>query len=115
LPRLKKSKFRMKFRLDDKDIAYIEKIGLSKIEEHAAQFVADRLAPKEPKNDGRQTPFKGHPVFKAQHATATCCRSCLEKWHSIPCGRELSLEERMRIVRLIMGWIKWRVVSPAET
>ncbi len=28
----------------------------------------------EPRNDGKQTPFRGHPVFTAQHATATCCR-----------------------------------------
>ena len=34
--------------------------------------------------DGKQTPMKNHPVFIAQHATATCCRGCLEKWHHIP-------------------------------
>jgi hypothetical protein len=45
-------------------------------------------------NDGKQTPMRGHPVFIAQHATATCCRGCLEKWHAIPHGRALSEQEQ---------------------
>jgi hypothetical protein len=34
--------------------------------------------------------MRGHPVFIAQHATATCCRGCLAKWHDIPAGRALT-------------------------
>lgn len=41
------------------------------------------MAPKNIDNDGKQTPMRGHPVFIAQHATATCCRECLKKWHNI--------------------------------
>jgi len=37
-------------------------------------------------NDGKQTPMRGHPVFIAQHATATCCRECIRKWHKIVVG-----------------------------
>ncbi len=74
--------------------------------EHAVDFVTSRLAPAHPKNDGRQTPMKHHPVFVAQHATATCCRKCLEKWHHIPKGRELDPEEIEYIVDLIMAWIE---------
>ena len=54
---------------------------------HAQDLIARRLVPAEPRNDGKQTPYRGHPVFVAQHATATCCRSCLERWHQIPRGR----------------------------
>ena len=45
--------------------------------------IIKRIAPKEPLNDGKQTPMKGHPVFIAQHATATCCRECTRKWHKM--------------------------------
>ena len=49
--------------------------------------------------------MRNHPVFIAQHATATCCRGCIEKWYKIPKGKELSLNEQNFIVELIMEWI----------
>jgi hypothetical protein len=99
------SPFRAKFRLGPKDRAYLESRGMDVIAEHARDFVGKRLAPAEPLNDGRQTPWRGHPVFVAQHATATCCRSCLAKWHGIPAGRELSAEEQAHVVRAIERWL----------
>ena len=74
--------------------------------EHAADFVATRLAPAQPANDGKQTPFRNHPVFVAQHATATCCRGCLEKWHRIPKGRPLADEEQAHVVATIERWLR---------
>lgn len=106
LSRLARSKFRARFKLDEKDRQYIAKVELDRIESHARDFIAKRLAPEDPHNDGKQTPFKGHPVFKAQHATATCCRDCLQKWHAIPKGKALSPEEIDYVVALIMEWIK---------
>jgi exodeoxyribonuclease V alpha subunit len=47
----------------------------------------------------------GHPVFIAQHATATCCRGCILKWHRIEKDRALNDVEMEFIVALIMGWI----------
>ena len=70
-----------------------------------AEFVAQRLAPAAPRNDGKQTPFRGHPVFVAQHATATCCRGCLAKWHRIEAGRELTVEEQAHVVTAIARWL----------
>ena len=76
------------------------------IQEHARDFVGRRLAPAAPENDGRQTPWRGHPVFVAQHATATCCRSCLAKWHGIAAGRELTPEEQEHVVEAITRWLR---------
>ena len=104
--RLLRSKFRSRFHLKEKEFDYIDKKGLDVIERHARDFVKLRLAPKVLLNDGRQTPMKGHPVFIAQHATATCCRECLYKWHGIGRNRELSLEEQEYIVMILMWWIK---------
>jgi len=102
---LKKSSFRSKFRLTQKDRDYITGKGLKTIRDHALQFINTRVAPDFPKNDGKQTPMRGHPVFIAQHATATCCRGCISKWHGIEKGRALSEKEVDYVVALIMGWI----------
>lgn len=106
LDKLYKSKFRSSFHLRKYMIDYIDKIGMDKIREHAYEFINKRIKPAFILNDGKQTPMKGHPVFLAQHACACCCRSCLEKWHHIPKGRELTNEEVEYIVNLIMCWIK---------
>ncbi len=109
LDRLNKSKFRAKFKLRKKELEYINEKGLDKIYSHACDFIRDRVAPAEPVNDGKQTPMRRHPVFIAQHATATCCRSCIEKWHKIPKGRELTQKEQEYLVSIIMEWIKKQI------
>ena len=106
LQKLSLSTFRNSFHLKEKDIAYIKEKGLETIKKHADEFVKKRLAAKEPLNDGKQTPMKGHPVFIAQHATATCCRGCLYKWHHIKKNKELTKEEQEYIVNIIMEWLK---------
>lgn len=102
---LGRSKFRSRFKLTAEDRAYIERVGWGVIEAHAADFVRGRLAPAYPLNDGRQTPMRGHPVFKAMHATAMCCRGCMEKWWGIPQGQPLTLRQQEDAVDLLMAWI----------
>lgn len=106
--RLSKSKFRNSFKLKEKDLKYISDKGLDTIKSHAYDFISKRLAPKNISNDGKQTPMRGHPVFIAQHATATCCRECLYKWHKIEKNKELTKEEIDYIVDIIMTWINER-------
>jgi len=106
---LGKSKFRSKFKLTQKDRDYIATKGLETIRDHAYQFINSRVAPAFPKNDGKQTPMKGHPVFIAQHGTATCCRKCIQKWHGIQKGRALNDAEVDFMVALIVGWIERQV------
>lgn len=103
---LSKSKFRSSFHLKAKDINYIDEKGLENIKKHANDFIKKRLAPSYIPNDGKQTPMKHHPVFIAQHATATCCRGCLFKWYKIPKDRNLTDKEINTIVNIIMLWIK---------
>lgn len=104
--KLEKSDFRRKFKLKDTDKKYIEEKGLDVIKSHAQDFIKKRIAPADIKNDGKQTPMKGHPVFIAQHATATCCRSCINKWHKFPKGVELTQTQQDYLVGLIMCWIE---------
>lgn len=108
---LSKSKFRSSFHLRKYMIDYVNEKGMDKIEEHAYDFINKKLKPAYPKNDGRQTAYKGHPVFIAQHATGTCCRGCLEKWHHIPKGQELTNEEVDYVVKVIMKWIENEMIK----
>lgn len=106
LDSLSRSKFRSSFYLRKKEKEYIDKNGLDKVREHAYDFIKKKLAPTYPENDGAQTPMKNHPVFIAQHATGTCCRGCLEKWHKIPKCVELTDNQINYVVAIIMEWIK---------
>lgn len=103
---LEKSRFRSQFRLRAKELRYVNEKGLPTLVEHARDFVHSRLASANPENDGRQTPTRGHPVFVAQHATGTCCRSCLAKWHGIAKGASLSADEVDYVVAVIAAWIE---------
>jgi predicted Fe-S protein YdhL (DUF1289 family) len=105
-PALARSTFRRRFRLGAAEQAYLRDKGLAVILDHARDFIGKRLAPAQPKNDGRQTPWRGHPVFVAQHATATCCRTCLQKWHAIAKGSELTPEEQAHVIAVLERWLR---------
>ncbi len=107
LERLKKSSFRKGFHLGKKEFEIIERRGIDTISKDCRFFIRTRLSEpgKHGFRDGRQTPWKGHPVFIAQHATATCCRGCLRKWYKIEERDPLSPRELDFIERLIMSWI----------
>jgi hypothetical protein len=106
------SPFRARFRLNAADAAYLAERGRPAILRHARDFIERRLAPAQPASDGRQTPMKGHPVFVAQHATASCCRSCLAKWHRIPAGRPLADGETAQVLAAIARWLDAQPPAP---
>jgi hypothetical protein len=103
--RLARSEFRSRFRLRGRELEYLRRKGLEIVLEHAADFVEKRLSPAAPANDGKQTPTANHPAFVAQHATATCCRGCLAKWHGIAKGRPLNGSEKEYVLRVIRAWL----------
>ena len=103
--RLARSKFRSRFRLTDDDRAYVARVGLDRIRSHAVDFVTQKLAPAEPANDGRQTPMRGHPVFKAMHGCAMCCRGCMEKWWKVRRGVALTEVQKDKAVDFLMAWV----------
>lgn len=113
-PRLAQSKFRSRFRLGRRELACIAEKGFPVIEAQCREIIRRRLGPAVIPNDGRQTPWRGHPCFIAQHATGCCCRSCLRKWHGIPEGRALSDEEISAIAALLLGWIRVHAAGAGE-
>jgi len=103
---LARSSFRQRQRLGSAERTYLAQKGLDEVLRHAEDFVAHRLAPAEPSRDGKQTPWRGHPVFIAQHATATCCRGCLQKYHDIAKGAPLTDEQQAHIVAALERWLR---------
>ena len=99
------SKFRSRVNLNRADRAYLAAKSWDVIRAQTARIIGERLAPAFPDNDGKQTPMRGHPVFKAQHATATCCRGCLAKWHRIERGHALTEAEQTYVIEMILGWL----------
>ena len=103
--RLAKSRFRSRFRLSRKERDYVAIRPRAQLDAHARDIISKRLAPAHPYKDGKQTPYRGHPVFIAQHATGTCCRTCLQKWHDIPAGVELTAEQQEYVVSVLLAWM----------
>lgn len=99
--------------MGETEIEYVQSRGLDILQLHATDFVRKRLAPADPKNDGRQTPLKGHPVFIAQHATGTSDRIKLHKFHGIESGIELTEKEINYVVAVILRWITEQTGRPA--
>ena len=108
---LAQSAFRRSFHLRGKDRDYLRSKGLPLILSHAEDFITKRLAPAVIPNDGKQTPFRGHPVFVGQHATACCCRGCLEKWHRISADHELTPEETAYVLTVLERWLREEIAA----
>lgn len=106
LNKLEHSRFRSGFHLTKKEQEYLAQKGMDVMRSHARDFVRQKLAPAVPVNDGKQTPMHGHPVFKAMHGCACCCRGCLNRWYRVPLGVELTENQQERIVNLLMAWLQ---------
>jgi predicted Fe-S protein YdhL (DUF1289 family) len=113
--RLARSGFRQRFHLAAPEREYLQERGLDAVLQHADRFITERLAPAFPPRDGKQTPYRGHPVFVAQHATATCCRGCLEKWHGIARGRPLTDVEREHVLAVLRAWLRQEAMREPQT
>lgn len=106
LARITAIPFRAKFHLRGVERAYLAEHRMDQVRRHARELIDARLAPARPHKDGSQTPWGGHPVFRAQHATATCCRKCLRINHGIAQGNDLTENERAYVVEVICRWIE---------
>jgi hypothetical protein len=106
LDRVLRSPFRARQRLGPRERGYLEEKGMPAVIGEARRLLLDRLAVVEPSDDGRQTPMRGHPAFIAQHATATCCRGCLDRHYGIPSGRPLNDAELDLVIALVERWLR---------
>jgi hypothetical protein len=82
--------------------------GRSALSLAASRRIEMSVGAENPSNDGRQTPFDGNVLYYAQHATASCCRTCIAYWHDIPKGRALTPDERQYLTGLVVRYIDER-------
>ena len=87
--------------IDENAVRHAQRKGRIKLMEAVRHRLEKYLAPAQPPRDGRQTPFMGNSIYYAQHATATCCRTCLEYWYKIPKGRALTQDEFVYCLQLV--------------
>ena len=94
---------------DEIAVNHAKRKGRQRLLEAARHRLQKYLAPANPPRDGQQTPFTKNAIFYAQHATATCCRRCLEYWHNLPMGRELSEDEIEYCLQLVGLFLRFRL------
>ena len=99
--------------LDQRAINYARRrgrIGLhAAVEKRIRKSVGTKTS-----RDGRQTPWERNPIYYAQHATACCCRRCIEYWHGIPAERPLTDGEVDYFVGLCILYLNERLHDLAE-
>ncbi|HJU19287.1 MAG TPA: DUF4186 family protein [Stellaceae bacterium] len=100
--------------IDDKAMAHARRKGMAGLLVAARHRLMKSLAPAEPVRDGQQTPFSGNAIYLAQHATACCCRTCLEYWHAIPKGQSLTAEEVEYAYGLVEAYLRERLPDLKE-
>ena len=104
LVRLSRSNFRSRFHLKAQDKQYIREKGWNTIADHAPISFPSACTGRAEKRRQADTHAR-HPVFITQHATACCCRGCLAKWHNIPQGVQLTVQQQHYIVSVIHHWL----------
>lgn len=84
--------------------------GRTKLREAAGKQLRRSVGPEQPFRDGQQTTMKGGNIIHyAQHALASCCRTCLEYWHGIPKGTKLTQEQLDYFTDLVMMYVDERM------
>ena len=97
--------------IDEKAINYARRKGISGLEVAVRSRLRKSVGRANNPFDGRQTPMEGsgNPIHYAQHATASCCRKCMEYWHGIPRTQTLTDEQIEYFVELAMMYLKDRL------
>ena len=102
--------------IKEKDLADAKKKGLLLLKKEIRMRIKKALGPPSDKifQDGRQTPLVGNIIYYAQHATATCCRKCVEEWYNIDRKKSLKTKDMEYLGELILRYIKKRVPTIRE-
>lgn len=95
--------------IDQLAVNHARRKGKSGMRVAAENRIRKAVGDANPSLDGRQTPKKGNALYYAQHATATCCRKCIEDWHGIPMGKSLSDDQIQYFADLVMLYVEERL------
>jgi len=95
--------------LDQVAVDKARKKGGEKVSEELRKRLISSVGPANPPFDGRQTPLKGNVIYYAQHAIGACCRKCINEWHGIPMGDELTPAEIDYLAALAQLYLDHRI------
>lgn len=95
--------------IDERAELHARRKGLVNLRIAAEKRIASSVGPAQPARDGQQTPLSGNILYYAQHATACCCRTCMEYWHGIPKGQALTAGEMQYMLELVMRFVSERM------
>lgn len=91
-------------------INHARRKGRCKMRAYAEKVIRRKVGDTHNAFAGRQTPWEGDdPIPYAQHATASCCRKCIERWHGIKQGRDLTEDEIQYLTSLVMRYIEEKI------
>lgn len=114
LEKVAESDYRAEIDLGPEDMDYVNSRGFDMMVRHAHDFVERRLGPARPRNEGKQTPLKGHPLFLAQHATGADSRAALSEYHGIAEGKKLSRQQMDYVTDVVLRWLEERLAALQE-
>ena len=98
--------------IDQVAINNAKKFSRKQLRDHAKSILKSKIGNPQNAWDSRQTPMNGGEIVNyAQHATATCCRKCLEYWHNINTTEKLTEDQLDFCVDLVMLYIEERVTD----
>jgi hypothetical protein len=104
--------------LTQRAINHARRKGRKELREYVKKRLSTAIAPAHPWHDGFQTPMAQdapNAIPYGQHATATCCRKCLEYWHGIPQGQELSIQDLDYLTELLCLYLEDRIPNLTES
>jgi hypothetical protein len=93
--------------LTPRKVANARKLGRSGVLDSARQRIGKKLQNPGKFADWGQIPFEqgGSIIHFAQHATATCCRRCIEAWYGIDRRQALTEEQIAYFAELILRYV----------
>jgi hypothetical protein len=102
--------------VDLKAVNYARRKGVSGLKTAVRSRLRASVSRANNPYDGRQTPMdgSGNPIHYAQHATASCCRTCMEYWHGIPRTKDLTDDQIEYLAELIMLYVRERIPGLKE-
>ena len=103
--------------LTQRALNHARRKGRKQLRERVKIHLSKAIGPANPWHDGFQTPMmKDAPtaIPYAQHATATCCRKCLEYWHGIPQGQPISDQDLAYLTDLLCRYLEERIPNLTE-
>lgn len=102
--------------IDQDDVDKAGKKGLNKLRHEVSKRIEKSIGPSSDQifQDGRQTPPAGNIIFYAQHATATCCRKCVEEWYNIKRNKPLREEEKVYLETVLLKFITEKIPKLTE-